>query len=269
MSEVQVTHTEEQKTAKGFLTVRGLKKHFGGTRAVDDVSFEVREGESIAIIGPNGAGKSTLFNLLTGFVEPDEGEAFFKGQNIIGKSPHEISRMGIGMVFQIATGLEGLTILENLQMGARSQMGERLGNVFLRSSSVRKEEAALRDKCMDLLGILGLREKWNSYPSALDAGAIKKLEVLRGILFDSDLFLLDEPFSGVSPEGIDKFCDMLRGLHEKGETLIMVEHNVRQALKIVERVIVLDRGKIIAEGTPEEIVNNKTVIRVYLGDRYK
>ncbi len=258
-----------QIETKALLSVRGLKKYFGGTKAVDDVSFDVHEGESIAIIGPNGAGKTTLFNLLTGFLEPDEGEAFFKGQNIVGKPPHEISKMGIGMVFQIATGLEGLTILENLEMGARSQVGERLGNIFLRPSSVHKQETALKSKCMDLLGILGLQEKSDSFPSALDAGAIKKLEVLRGILFDSDLFLLDEPFSGVSPEGIDKFSDILRSLREKGDTTIMVEHNVRQALKIVERVIVLDRGKIIAEGAPKEIVNNKTVIRVYLGDKYK
>ncbi len=261
--------SDSKKMPEVLLTVKGLKKYFGGTKAVDDVSFEVHEGESIAIIGPNGAGKTTLFNLLTGFLEPDEGEAFFKGQNIVGKSPHEISRMVIGMVFQIATGLEGLTILENLEMGARSQLGERLGNVFLRSPSVRREESTLRSKCLDLLGILGLREKSDSFPSALDAGAIKKLEVLRGILFESDLFLLDEPFSGVSPEGIDKFCDLLKSLHNKGGTSIMVEHNVRQALKIVERVIVLDRGKIIAEGTPKEIVNNKTVIKVYLGDKYK
>jgi len=260
---------EEQKIPKVLLTVKGLKKYFGGTKAVDDVSLDVRKGELIAIIGPNGAGKTTLFNLLTGFLEPDEGEAFFKGQNIVGKHPHEISRMGIGMVFQIATGLEGLTILENLKMGARNQIGERLGNVFLRSSSVKKQEASLKSKCLDLLGTLDLREKSDSYPSALDAGAVKKLEVLRGVLFDADLFLLDEPFSGVSPDGIDKFCDILLGLHEKGETIIMVEHNVRQALKIVQRVIVLDRGKIIAEGSPKEIVNNKDVIRVYLGDRYK
>jgi branched-chain amino acid transport system ATP-binding protein len=261
--------SEDQKIPKVLLTVRGLKKYFGGTKAVDDVSFDVRKGELIAIIGPNGAGKTTLFNLLTGFLEPDEGEAFFKGRNIVGKHPHEISRMGIGMVFQIATGLESLTILENLKMGARNQIGERLGNVFLRSSSVKKQEASLKSKCLDLLGTLDLREKSDSYPSALDAGAVKKLEVLRGVLFNADLFLLDEPFSGVSPDGIDKFCDILLGLHEKGETIIMVEHNVRQALKIVQRVIVLDRGKIIAEGSPKEIVNNKDVIRVYLGDRYK
>jgi ABC-type branched-subunit amino acid transport system ATPase component len=260
---------EQQEKAEVLLTVRGMKKYFGGTKAVDDVSFSVRKGELIAIIGPNGAGKTTLFNLLTGFLEPDEGEAIFKGQNIVGKHPHDISRMGIGMVFQIATGLEGLTILENLKMGARNQIGERLGNIFLRSSSVKNQEAFLKNKCLELLETVDLREKSDSYPSALDAGAVKKLEVLRGVLFNADLFLLDEPFSGVSPDGIDKFCDILLDLHEKGETIIMVEHNVRQALKIVQRVVVLDQGKIIAEGSPTEIVKNKDVIRVYLGERYK
>jgi ABC-type branched-subunit amino acid transport system ATPase component len=154
-------------------------------------------------------------------------------------------------------------------MGAKDQIGERLGNIFLRSSSVKNQEASLRSKCLELLETVDLRDKSESYPSALDSGAVKKLEMLRGVLFNADLFLLDEPFSGVSPDGIDKFCDIILDLHAKGETIIMVEHNVRQALKIVQRVIVLDQGKIIAEGSPKEIVNNKDVIRVYLGERYK
>ncbi len=261
---------EKQVSQDKILVVKGLKKYFGGTQAIDNVSFEVRDGEMLGIIGPNGAGKTTLFNLLTGFLTPDEGEVFFKGKKITGKKPHEISRLGITRVFQIVSGLETLTIKENVQIGARNQTGENLASVFFKPAAVGTEQKGLEKKSLDLLDTVKLSGRSEEYPGELDAGGLKKLEFVRGRLFDPDLFFLDEPLSGMSPEGMENVCQTLVNLNQTtGKTLIMVEHNVRYVMRIAKRVIVLDRGRIIADGTPKEIMSNKEVIKVYLGEKFK
>ncbi|KXA95330.1 hypothetical protein AKJ36_00855 [candidate division MSBL1 archaeon SCGC-AAA259I07] len=252
-----------------MLSIKGLKKYFGGVRAVDGVSFEIEEGEFTAVIGPNGSGKTTLFNLIIGFLSPDEGEITFKGKDITGKSPHQISGEGITKVHQISSGLKELSILENVMLGFANQKGESIKSIFLEESSVSDEQQKLKQKSLELLKDMKLEKYADELPSSLDAGALRKVELLRAMAFDPELLLLDEPLSGVSPEGMSEVSEILINLNKKREkTLLLVEHNVRKILKIVERVIVLHQGKIIADGTPSEIKGDKEVIEVYLGGDY-
>lgn len=242
-----------------ILQVRELIKDFGGVRAVDRVSFDLKEGESLGIIGPNGSGKTTLVNLITGFVKPDSGEVRFKGNPITGMAPYSIARMGIARTFQMARPFYGLAAYKNLVVPlysprVRALAGGRFGD---------RDTVAL-----DLLEEVGF-ERDSSVPfkpaSVLPHGYLKRLELARSLAIKPDLILLDELFSGLSLAEVASTVPIIEKLQMEGRSLILIEHRLRELFRIVDRVIVLNFGQKIAEGNPAEVMESDEVKRAYLG----
>jgi branched-chain amino acid transport system ATP-binding protein len=242
-----------------ILQVRELTKDFGGLRAVDRVSFELGEGESVGIIGPNGSGKTTLVNLITGFVKPDSGEVRFRGKVITGMPPYCIARMGVARTFQMARPFYNLAAYKNLVVPlfsprVRSLLGGGYGD---------RDTVAL-----DLLEEVGF-ERDSSVPykpaSVLPHGYLKRLELARCLAIRPDLILLDELFSGLSLAEVASTVPIIEKLQMEGRSLILIEHRLRELFRIVDRVIVLNFGQKIAEGNPREVMDSDEVKRAYLG----
>jgi ABC-type branched-subunit amino acid transport system ATPase component len=230
-----------------LLEVTNVSKNFSGLRAVADVSFAVPEGSVFAVIGPNGAGKTTLFNLIAGMMAPDEGSIVFQGARIDRLPPNDICRRGIGRTFQIVRPFRALTTLENVLAVIPSRTAERAA----RSPLALLQEVGLGNRAHDLAGELTL-------------GMLKRLEVARALALDPRLLLLDEPLAGLTTRESQDLLSFIASLRHR-ISIIMVEHNVRLALPVCDRAVVLDSGAIIAEGTPEQIRQNPDVIRAYLG----
>ena len=228
--------------------------------AVNDVSFEIVEGELSSIIGPNGAGKTTLFNLLTGHLRPEIGGIFFKEKEITGLSPHEICRKGIGRSFQRTNIFPRLTVFDNVQVAVMSWQ-RKSGNIFLRAQKM------LREETDQVLESVGLEDKKDMTAGLLAHGDQRRLEI--GIALGSfpELLLLDEPTAGMSPEESDRTVDLIQRLaREKGLTLLFIEHDMNVVFRISEKIRVMHMGEIIAEGTPEEVRANEQVQRIYLAE---
>lgn len=245
-----MTHKDDEKV---ILNITNLSKAFSGLRAVDKVSFEIFENEILGIIGPNGAGKTTLFNLLTGFLKPDSGKAITDdGWQITGKKPINISRAGISRTFQRVRPFKLLDALENTTVPHIPK------NKFSRSSK-------LRNLAMWSLIDVDLAEKKNYPAIILPYGDLKRLEIARTLATKPRLLFLDEPFAGLSLEDAFRVTRLIQKANKEGTTVVIVEHKLNLLMKLVERVIVLDEGKVIAVGTPSEIARNEKVITAYLG----
>jgi neutral amino acid transport system ATP-binding protein len=258
-----------QETPRGLpLRVQGLEKHFGGITAVDGVSFEVEEGSLTGLIGPNGAGKSTTFNCITGVHEADGGTVLFNGEDITGLKPYKIANRGLVRTFQIARELEEMTVLENLMLAPREQVGEGLLHAVtpgLRDNVV-SQETELREEVWETLEFFEIDHLAEEFAGNLSGGQRKLLELARALMVDPDMLLLDEPFAGVNPSLEEKLLDRIHALREQGYTFLLVEHDMDLIMKNCERVIVMHQGKLLAEGPPEDIKNNEQVIEAYLGE---
>ena len=237
-----------------LLEVRNLNKHFGGLHAVKNVSFDITRGEIVGILGPNGAGKTTLYNLLTGFIPPDAGATIrFQGQNILGLAPHRIAGLGISRTFQLCRPFIGLSVLENVLVGALGAGGA-------------KDRSGLQARARQLLDRVGLAGKERVPVEVLSYGDQRRLEIARALAARPALLLLDEPFAGLGSGEIDDLSQLIRQVHaEEGLTVMLIEHKLREFMRLVHRVIALDFGEVIAEGLPEAIVQHPAVIEAYIG----
>jgi branched-chain amino acid transport system ATP-binding protein len=235
-----------------FFEVQGVVKRFGGLTAVNDVSFDLRQGEIVSIIGPNGAGKTTLFNLLTGQLKPTSGDVRLNGNVINALPPDQRARLGLGRTFQIAKPLPALTALENVMVGA-----------FLRHPKLRAAEA----KAYTVLEEVGLRRRADVRASQLTLSERRRLEVARALALEPTVILLDEVMAGLNQSEVAECIDLFRRLNQGGLTFLIIEHNLKVVRAFSERVIVIDRGAKIAEGNAEEILAMPQVITAYLGRR--
>lgn len=235
-----------------FLSVHGVTRRFVGLVAVDRVSFDVERGEILSIIGPNGAGKTTLFNLLTGQLRPSEGEIRLRGRPITGLGPHVRARLGMGRTFQIAKPLIALSALENVMVGA-----------FLRHRTL----AAARDRALAVLEEVGLARRAGDRAGELTLSERRRLEVARALALEPELILLDEVMAGLDPTEVSQSISLIERLNQQGHTFLIIEHNLKVVRAFSRRVIVLDHGALIAEGSAEAILNAPAVIEAYLGKR--
>ncbi len=251
--------------AEAFLDIKGLSKSFGGLRAINDVTFSIHRHEMVGLIGPNGAGKSTLIRLIMGILRPDEGEIKFRGIDLIGKKTWDIVNMGIACTFQNMRPFRRLPIIANVMVSCLSPRGMKKGEW------VKKVEA----RAMDALEFAGISDMALEKAATLSQGDLKRLEVARAIATEPELLLLDEPFGGLSPAETELMAKSIKRLHQggrfgrlhsEGPAMIIVEHKLHHLMKIVDRIIVLNYGTIIADGRPEEVVKDEQVIKAYLGE---
>jgi branched-chain amino acid transport system ATP-binding protein len=248
-----------------FLEITSVNKRFGGLRAVNNISFPMDRNEILGLIGPNGAGKTTLLRLITGMLKPDSGDIRFKGKNIVGRKTWDIVNSGIACTFQNMRPFRRLPIIANVMVSCLSP------RAMKRGEWVKRVEA----RAMDALEFAGISDMALEKASTLSQGDLKRLEVARALATEPELLLLDEPFGGLSPAETDLMAKSIKRLHKggrfgrlhsEGPAMIIVEHKLHQLMKIVDRIIVLNFGVIIADGTPDEIVNNPVVIKAYLGE---
>ena len=251
--------------ADGMLMVRNLSKRFGGIQALDGVSFEIKAFSITGLIGPNGSGKSTFFNVVSGFYSKDSGEIYFRGRRIEDIEPYKVALIGIGRTFQISEAPEKMTVLENLLLAPKNQSGESIFNVFLHPLKIKTENEKYLKNALEILDLVKLSELKNEYAGNLSGGQKKLLSLARILMADPDLILLDEPTAGVNPTLIKDLVVAIRNLRDvKGKTILLVEHNMKVISEICDKVIVLDFGKKIAEGTPEKIQKDEKVLEAYL-----
>jgi branched-chain amino acid transport system ATP-binding protein len=235
------------------LVIRNLSKRFGGLRAVQDVSFSVKEGETVALIGPNGAGKTTSFNLITGYHRPDTGSVLAFGREIVGLKPHDICAHGLARTFQVARPFGGMTVLANVMTGA-----------FLRDRST----DVARKSAREAIEFVGLSAKEHSAARDLTTIDQRRLEMARALATQPRVLLLDEVMAGLNPSEIDQAVALVGKLSKRGLTIVIVEHVMRAIMAVARHIIVLDHGQKIAEGSPNDVVANPEVIRAYLGTGY-
>ena len=247
-----------------ILLAESVRKDFGGVTAVDVAHLEVQRGSITALIGPNGAGKTTLFNLLTGFDTPDTGEWMFDSKSLKKVVAHKTASLGMVRTFQLTKSLTKLSVIENMKLGATHQMGEKWWNGLL-PFRYRKQEAIIERRADELLKRFKLDHMRDQYAGTLSGGQRKLLEMARALMTNPRLVMLDEPMAGVNPALKQSLNEHIRGLRDDGMTVLFVEHDMDMVHDISDWVVVMAEGRIIAEGTPEQISANPAVIEAYLG----
>jgi neutral amino acid transport system ATP-binding protein len=249
-----------------ILEVREVVRTFGGLRAVDDASFEVETGSITALIGPNGAGKSTVFNVVSGFLNAERGKVQFEGRRIDRSRPHRIAQRGLVRTFQVPRTLTRMSVLDNVLVAATHHPGERLNGLALRPGLVRMRERRARERAAELLALFQLDGHAGEYAGVLSGGQRKLLDFARVLMAEPRLVLLDEPMAGVNPTlGRQLVEHVLRLRTEAGMTFLFVEHDLDIVMEASDRVIVMNEGRVIASGTPEEVREDQRVVDAYLG----
>ncbi len=236
-----------------LLSVHGVTKRFGGIVANREISFEVAPGELMGIIGPNGAGKSTLFDVITGVSQPDSGEIHLNDRRLVGLRPDQVSRLGIGRTFQKLRPFSGMTVLENVMVGALQK---------------RANVKQARARALEILGHVGLDGTADAHARTLSTGQRKRLELARALAGEPRLLLLDEVTGGVDQGTIPGLIQLIRELHAGGTALLVIEHNIRVIMAIAQRIVALHLGEVIADGPPEAVMCDRRVIEAYLGQAY-
>ena len=248
-----------------LLEVKDLSIHFGGVKAVQNVSFNIDAGIVYAVIGPNGAGKTTLFNLITGIYTPTTGSITLDGESIVGKSPDELARRGVARTFQNLQICMNMTAIENVMVGAHLRLDRNLIKAALRWPALRARDRALHDESAGLMRFVGLDAFIGSRADSMPYGALKRLEIARALAMKPRLIFLDEPAAGLNPKETIEVDALVRKVADSGVTVVLVEHDMKMVMNLSDRILVLDYGKKLTEGTGMEVRNNPDVIAAYLG----
>ncbi len=246
-----------------ILEIKNVTKQFGGLTALNDVSFQVEEGEIRGLIGPNGAGKSTMFKNIAGFYAPTKGSIKYQGENIAGKKPHTISELGIVRTFQETTLFQELTVFDNALVGCHISARSNIFSALLGLDKQKQKAAA--EKVMEVLDFMGLSDRKDQLASELPLGSQRALAISIALVSKPKLMLMDEPFAGMNPEETNHMMDLTRKVQESGITIVLVEHDMKAVMGLCNYLTVLNFGQLLAQGTPEEIRHNDKVIEAYLG----
>jgi ABC-type branched-subunit amino acid transport system ATPase component len=251
--------------AAPIMTIEKVSKAFGGIQAVEECSFEVPAGLITGLIGPNGAGKTTVFNVITGFLRADGGSIRYRGEELLGLSPHEVEARGVVRTFQHLRLWGKMTVLENVLLGCRTPLGENVLTLFLRPGRVRAEEAASRERAMEVLRFFGLDARAGELAEDLAYPEQKLLSMARIFATDAEILLLDEPTSGLDTDSLQRIVPMVRRLVEHGKTVLLIEHNMELISQLSDEVVFLHQGRVMARGRPAEITRDPALTEIYFG----
>ena len=248
-----------------MLQINSVTKQFGGIKAIDDLSFRVKKGDIHSIIGPNGAGKTTLVNMITGVYRVDQGTIFLDGADITNIPTDKLVYRGVCRTFQNLEICKNLTVLENVLLGFDKYMDKSIFKSCFRAKSILEDEKRYKDRAMHLLSLINLEKIANQKAQNLSYGILKKLEIIRALGTSPELILLDEPVAGLNPKETAEVADLIKTVANDEVTIVLVEHDMKMVMQISDYITVINFGKKLAEGTPDEIIHNEDVIRAYLG----